>query len=120
MSKIILEDWQQEIVDKATAALELQDDYLDEILTRQNFYATELFEPDNRTEYKGFWIECEYPNGGMTAISVMDFFTKAWWSFPCGIEEVQPFFDYEDADKAIAWIKTVIDGIPTEVEAIAL
>jgi len=119
MSKIIVEDWQQEIVDRATAALELEHDYLDKILTRQNFYATELFEPDNRTEYKGFWIECEYPNGGLLAISIMDIFTKAWWSYPCDMEGIQPFFGSTDSDKAIAWIKEIIDGIPTELEAIA-
>ena len=126
MSEIIIEDWQQEIVEVTTAKLKLQSDYLDKVLYFQG--SSErlainrdflLVNPDDRIEYKGFWIECEYPNGGLLAISIMDIFTKAWWSYPCDMEGIQPFFGVTDSDKAIEWIRTVIDGIPTELEAIA-
>ena len=125
MSEIILEDWQQEIVEVAVDKLELQSNYLDEILfpqvsAKQFALNEDLFKnPDNRIDYKGFWIECEYPNGGLLAISIMDISTKAWWSFPCDMEGIQPFFGSTDSDKAIAWIKTIIDNIPTDLEAIA-
>ena len=125
MSEIKLEDWQQEIAEAKTTEIKLQNDYLDKTLYFQgsserlamdrNLFAN----PDDRIGYKGFWIECEYPNGGLLAISIMDIFTKAWWSYPCDMEGIQPFFGVTDSDKAIEWIRTVIDGIPTELEAIA-
>ena len=124
-SEIKLEDWQQEIAEVTTNRLKLQNDYLDKTLYFQgsserlamdrNLFAN----PDDLIGYKGFWIECEYPNGGLLAISIMDIFTKAWWSFPCDTESVEPFFGSTDSDNAIAWIKTIIDNIPTDLEAIA-
>jgi hypothetical protein len=123
MSEIKLEEWQQEIIEAKTAEIELQNDYLDKTLYFQGSSEClpidgDLFaNPDDRIEYKGFWIECEYPNGGLLAISIMDIFTKAWWSFPCDTKGVEPFFGSADSEKAIAWIKTIIDNIPTELEA---
>jgi hypothetical protein len=76
-------------------------------------------EPDdllNAVSHKDYLIFPEYPNGGMTCISIMPPLGGTWFSFPCGMEEVQPFFDHHEADKAIAWCKEVIDKAIEESE----
>ncbi|MGL5131409.1 MAG: hypothetical protein ACRC78_02715 [Planktothrix sp.] len=85
-----------------------------EVLTKSGFVRQHLENADGadfakRIEYKGYWVWAEYPNGGMTAISIMHIWLKQMFSFPCGIEEVEPFFDYHESDKAIEWAKSVID-----------
>ncbi len=63
-------------------------------------------------DYQGFLIKPEIPNGGMTAISVKHKATDRWWSIPTCMHEFDsalPNFDYSDGDKAIAWVKGLID-----------
>ena len=67
-------------------------------------------------EYKDYRIWAEFPNGGMTCISIMSLLGGTWFSFPCGVKEVEPFFDYHESEKAIAWAKEVIDRAIKESE----
>jgi hypothetical protein len=64
---------------------------------------------DNSIEYKGYLIWAEYPNGGMTAISIMHMELRQMFSFPCGVKGVEPFFDYHQEHDAISWCREVID-----------
>lgn len=62
--------------------------------------------------FNQYLIMPEFPNGGMTALSIMDTVSGQWWSLPTGLgkhcpEGVRNFGYYEDAE-AIAWLKDVI------------
>jgi hypothetical protein len=69
--------------------------------------------------FKDFLIMPEFPNGGMTALSVMDTVSGQWYSLPTGLGKHCPDgmknFDYHEDDEAIAWLKNEI----TKFEAIA-
>lgn len=62
--------------------------------------------------FKDFLIMPEFPNGGMTALSIKDTASGQWWSMPTGLgkycpEGMKNFSCYEDAE-AIAWLKEEI------------
>ena len=88
---------------------------INEFFLSKHFVLQE-FEPDFdypfTEDYHGFLIMPEFPNGGMTAISLLHTETKRWWSIPTCVHEFNsdlPDFDYGNDDKAIAWVKSLID-----------
>lgn len=72
------------------------------------------FEQDwgDAIEFNGFLIMPEYPNGGMTALSVMDQTSGQWWTLPTGLGKYCPEgtknFGYYQDKEAIAWLKEEI------------
>lgn len=59
--------------------------------------------------FKNFLIMPEYPNGGMTALSIMDTVSKRWYSLPTGLGKHCPDsmknFGYHEEVEAIIWLK---------------
>ena len=77
-------------------------------------FVAQNFEQDwsDAIAFNQFLIMPEFPNGGMTALSVKDTVSGQWWSLPTGLgkhcpEGMKNFGYYDDAD-AIAWLKEEI------------
>jgi hypothetical protein len=85
------------------------------------FISQELIEDwSEAIAFKSFLIMPEYPNGGMTALSIKDIASERSWSLPTGLGKHCPEwmknFDYDQEEEAIAWLK---DEIKHFEEAIA-